>query len=212
MTHLVENDVAQVRRQRRRLLRVLVNVGDEPAVRALATLVLLVAVLRSRLKVRQWRELGHVDKVVHVPFDVCDRELVRGKAPLVVDDKLVRVLAAREVRNVRKVVPRPVHRALLRPAVERASDVHIAAAVLPAKDHRDYVRCARRAIETAGRAPAVALDRPASARAIELRRRQVAREERQVGRRGRRINVHCVVRRVTAAVLWICVVVHAALL
>eukprot|EP00588_Corethron_pennatum_P009106 CAMPEP_0194272082 /NCGR_PEP_ID=MMETSP0169-20130528/5731_1 /TAXON_ID=218684 /ORGANISM="Corethron pennatum, Strain L29A3" /LENGTH=198 /DNA_ID=CAMNT_0039014641 /DNA_START=256 /DNA_END=849 /DNA_ORIENTATION=- len=161
LRRFIEDDVAQVRRQRGRLLRVLVQVGQ--VVGEQGPLRVHVWVHRgargSRGASRMARgqrhagggplleifvarvgdEVRHVDEIIDPPLDVRDRGLVRRESPLVVDDELEGVLPPSEVVYVGEVVPRAVHGYLPGPAVEGARDVDPTAAVLPLEDRRHRV-------------------------------------------------------------------------
>mmetsp|Transcript_6143 Transcript_6143/g.14423 ORF Transcript_6143/g.14423 Transcript_6143/m.14423 type:complete len:350 (-) Transcript_6143:2-1051(-) len=134
--YLIQDDVAQVRRQGRRLLRVFLEfrthlreylvLDDRLFVRIQEVVVAGVGLL----------EVAHVDKVVDTTLDVGHCRLIGSEAPLVIDDELERVLALLQVVDIRKVVAAPVHLDLLLPVVERARDIHLSAAVLPSEHRR----------------------------------------------------------------------------
>mmetsp|Transcript_13648 Transcript_13648/g.43621 ORF Transcript_13648/g.43621 Transcript_13648/m.43621 type:complete len:337 (+) Transcript_13648:1123-2133(+) len=137
----VEDDVPEVRRERRWLLGVplrVLRIGTKVSIQVVVADAVLV-VERAHARAELLLEVGQVNKVVDVAVWVRDGGLICGETPLVVDDELVRMTPLLQLTNVQEVIPGAAHGDLLGPPVESAGDVDVSAAPIPPKDHRHSI-------------------------------------------------------------------------
>mmetsp|Transcript_31646 Transcript_31646/g.31874 ORF Transcript_31646/g.31874 Transcript_31646/m.31874 type:complete len:257 (-) Transcript_31646:304-1074(-) len=150
---LVENNMPQMRWQRRRFLGVLVQIGHTVAkifrvrsgcgtLRTRGDTVLRsggtsFGLLLKILITGVGFEVTHIDEIIDPSLDIGHGGLIGCETPFVIDDEFERVLAFFEIVYVGEVIPRAVHGDLTAPAIKGSGYVDLSAPVFPSEYRGD---------------------------------------------------------------------------
>jgi len=141
LRRLIQYNMPQMRRQRWRLLGILIQirhgVTKDFLLRVHGVLRLRLHPFFKVLVSHIGLKITHVDEVIDAAFDIGHGGLIRRKSPFVVNDEFKRVFALAQVVDVGEVVTATVHGDLPRPIVECARDVHLTTAMFPSKHGGD---------------------------------------------------------------------------